>query len=239
MHGDMPGVQYVCLPDAQAVGVCAADWVARTLQDSPQAVLVFPTGNTPLPMYEALRHRPELDWSGTRLFHLDEYVPPRDARRPLPYETYAEYMRRELWDVIDGQKHYFIQDVDEPTAYEARIAGLGGADLVILGIGVNGHIAFNEPGAKPDSPARRVALAPATILSNFKALNKPGYPTHAVTLGLKSILSARHILLLATGQAKQQVVRQALLECTPPDADLPASWLKTHPHVTVLTDFEV
>jgi glucosamine-6-phosphate deaminase len=113
-----------------------------------------------------------------------------------------------------------------------------GPDLIILGIGHNGHIAFNEPGSMDDSITRVVDLAEQTMVSNFGGVGQAGYPTQAITLGLKAILSARHILMLATGSGKRGIIQRAFNMETPPDPDCPASWLKRHPHVTLLTDFE-
>lgn len=223
----------------EAVGLEAAGMVANQLVEKPDSTLVFPTGNTPLPMYKALLHMPHLNWKKSRLFHLDEYVKPAGYNRPVPYETYEDYMRRELWDCLDANKHYFSHYTDNPAAYEAQVNATGGPDLVILGIGANGHIAFNEPGSAKDSPARTIDLADQTILSNFGSVGKQGYPTQAVTLGLKTILSAKRIILLATGEGKRDILKRALDPSTPADPAIPASFLKEHPNVTVITDFDL
>jgi len=234
----LAGVRFVRLPNANAVGEQAALMVADQLANKPNSTLVFPTGKTPLPLYQALRHMPELDWHSSRLFQLDEYVKPKMAG-PLPYETFAEFMDRELWDYIAGHKFYIQHYFQQPAAYEQLVLQGGGPDLVILGIGGNGHVAFNEPGSAPDSPTRVIELAEQTMISNFGGARKPGYPTQAMTLGLKAIFSAREILLLATGDSKKAIVKEAFSPENPPSVDCPASWLKRHPHVTVITDFEV
>jgi glucosamine-6-phosphate deaminase len=241
---NMPGSRFIQEPDSEAVGLKAAGLIAEQLAEKPDSSIVFPTGKTPLPMYRALRHQPELSWRQSRLFHLDEYVRPPDATGPLKYETFEAYMRRELWDYIDGKKFYFSHYTADPAAYEQLVRAQDGPDLVILGIGKNGHIAFNEPGSAPDSPGRLIQLTEETINSNFghspaSASTRTGYPTQAVTLGLKTILAARRLILLATGTGKRLIVQRAFDPTTPPDTTCPASWLKRHPNVTVLTDFSL
>ncbi len=234
------GIRWLQESGSDAFGEHAADLVAAQLQEKPNATLVFPTGNTPLPMYQALRHRPALRWHSARLFHLDEYVKPSAlADTPRRYESYADYMRRELWDYVDGEKFFLRDHEKNPLAYESLIEANGGIDLAILGIGRNGHIAFNEPGSFPDSSTRLVNLSETTRISNFGASNRPGYPTQAITLGLRLLLQARHILLLATGDSKKEILHRALDPANPPSAACPASWLQTCPRLTVLTDFAV
>lgn len=236
---DASGIQLIQASDAQAVGTLAAEHVAALLEEKPDASIVFPTGKTPLPMYKTLRHWPHLDWRQTRLFHLDEYVPPPQRPKVLPYETYEQYMRRELWDYIAGSKYFLGHYIHDFAAYEQEILKNDGPDLVILGIGNNGHIAFNEPGSSPDSLCRLIDLAPETIQANFGAegMQRSGYPRQAVTLGMKTILAAKKILLLATGSGKQGITQQAFDPSTPPNLNCPASWLKQHSNLVVLTDF--
>lgn len=248
------GIRFIREENSKAVGLAAAQLLADCVQQKPQSNLVFPTGNTPKPLYKILRNpgqaeAPHINWSQTHLFHLDEYVPPlpsvaeQGAKKPgslRAYETFGESMRRELWDFVDGETFFFEDYVENPTAYEDLIQGHGGLDMAIVGIGRNGHIAFNEPPSGPDSPTRRIQLSEATLKANF---GLPGetqpadFPSEAVTLGMAAILSARQILLLATGENKHAIIRQAFDPECPPSADYPASWLKLHGNVVVLTDF--
>jgi glucosamine-6-phosphate deaminase len=228
---------FIRLADAQAVGQQAALMVAGQLRKKPESSIVFPTGNTPLPMYAALRAMPNVDWSKSRLFQLDEYMPPAESVLGA-YETFATFMERELWGKISGHKYYIQDYLNNTQEYERLLSQDGGPDLVILGIGGNGHVAFNEPGSQPDSTMRIIDLAEQTIQSNFGRTDG-SVPAQAMTLGLHNILQARQILLLATGAGKQAIVQQAFRPDVPPTADCPASWLKRHPDVTVLTDFEV
>jgi len=246
------GLRLIHHQNAAAVGLAAAQLVAEQLQQKPDASIVFPTGNTPLPMYSALRTLPDVNWQYSRLFQLDEYLPPNGGEPG--YETFAAYMQRELWEHISGQKFYIRNFFDEPEAYERLVIRDQGPDLVILGIGANGHVAFNEPGSRPDSPTRIIALTEQTLRSNFGQAhtetsvekNPPVQDNHqlelprqAMTLGLRTILSARKILLLATGKNKQPILTRALNPVNPPALDCPASWLKTHRNLVVFTDFPV
>lgn len=238
METVVDGIRFVHYQNAEEVGRQAALIVADQLERKPNSTLVFPTGKTPLPMYAALRRMPELHWESSRLFQLDEYIKPTIAG-PLPYETFAEFMNRELWGYIGGKKHYIQHYFNNPAEYERLVTADGGPDLVVLGIGGNGHVAFNEPGSPKDSPTRIIDLAPETMISNFGAAYKRGFPTQAMTLGLKAILSGRHLLLMALGEGKHDIVKRAFNPNQPPSLDCPASWLQGHPQVTVITDFEV
>ena len=249
------GLRLIHHQNATAVGLAAAQLVAEQLQQKPDASIVFPTGNTPLPMYKALRTLSNVNWRQSRLFQLDEYLPPSGGEPG--YETFAAYMQRELWAHVSGQKFYIRDFFDEPEAYERLVSmsqGSPGPDLVILGIGANGHVAFNEPGSRPDSPTRVIDLTEQTLRSNFGQAhtetatekNPPVQDNHqlelprqAMTLGLRTILSARKILLLATGKNKHAILARALNPVSPPALDCPASWLKTHRNLVVLTDFPV
>lgn len=236
------GIQLIAVESPQAMGLKAADLVAEQLRRKPDSILVFPTGKTPQPLYSRLKAMTasgQVDWRQSRLFHLDEYLNP-NPEEPPAYKTFAQEIDSQLWKAIpEANKHYF-KDYADPAAYEHALMGPEGSgpDIVILGIGPNGHIAFNEPGSAGDSPSRQIDLAEATIKANFGELNKPGMPTQAVTLGLQAILSAKTIVLLAT-KGKEKILRRALDPATPPTPDIPASWLKRHPNVVVITDFRL
>lgn len=223
---------------ANAVGQEAARIVADQLACKPDSSIVFPTGKTPLPLYEALRGMTQIDWSSSQLFQLDEYLPPESGKLP-EYETFADFMHTQLWEHVDGQKHYIKDYLQAPATYEQMVSRNNGPDLVILGIGSNGHVAFNEPGSQPDSPTRVINLAPETLRSNFAGLSPDKCPHQAMTLGLKAILQAKKVLLLATGVAKHDILAKAFNPSMPPSLDCPASWLKLHPNTLILTDFQV
>lgn len=206
-------------------------------------VLGLATGGTPIGVYRELvrLHRQEgLDLSHVTTFNLDEYcgLPPD---HPQSYHT---YMRRHLFNHVDLDPHRArLPDgmAEDPAAecacYEAAIAQSGGMDILLLGVGTNGHIGFNEPGTRFDSRTHCVELAEKTRLANARFF-PPGeaVPRRAITMGIATILAARQILLLATGAQKAEaIVRAALGPITP---DCPASVLQRHPRVTLLLDQE-
>ncbi len=227
--------------DADAVAEAAADRVAALVRATPAAVLGLPTGDTPLGLYRRLcaRHAAgTIDLSRVRCFNLDEYHPIA-ADDP---QSYHAYMRRELFDHVtvaawrlpDGVAP--LAQVDAAcSAYEDAIAAAGGIDLQILGIGRTGHLGFNEPGASADSRTHRVELH--TMTRSDAALRFGGLaavPTHALTMGMGTILAARRILVLVTGAAKAGIVARALRGAI--DPAVPASLLQTHPAVELLLD---
>lgn len=231
--------------DAGSMGRVAAALVADQLRAKPGSVLVFPTGNTPLPMYEALRADKSIHWANSRLFHLDEYIPPAGPQK-AEYETFGDFMKKRLWDHVGGRKFYAGHYVD-PAAYETilmRESG-GGPDMVILGVGKNGHIAFNEPGTAVDARTRIASLTENTLNANFgvksaREARQKGFPTHAMTLGIDPILRAKQIVLLVNDDPDKKARLAELLDTSqPPDPANPATYLKLHPNVTVITDFTI
>lgn len=224
------------LADALAARVLEA--VGRT----PSLVLGLPTGRTPLPFYAALRARSQAaqtDWSRVRTFNLDEFV----GLDPGAEGSFRTYMDRELFKAVNltpaaiGFLNGRAEDLDaECTRYEAAIAAAGGLDLLLLGIGANGHIGFNEPGDGLDAQTHRARLLPSTRVGNSDWFDDdPGkVPTEALSMGMGTILKARAIVLMATGAGKRKAV-DAMLH-GPVTTHLPASFLQLHPDVTVMLD---
>ena len=220
----------------------AANIVSAALRAHPGMTLGLPTGNTPLGMYEELvrLHQTEgLDFSRARIFNLDEYVG-LTADHPASYHA---YMRAHFFDRVNvAPENADIPrgapgvDVDaESKRYENAIAAAGGIDLLVIGIGVNGHIAFNEPGSSFASRTRVVDLAPATIANARRHFGSEGdVPRTAITVGIGTILGARRILLLASGASKAGIVHQCLHG--PVSESLPATALQVHRDVTVILD---
>ena len=218
----------------------AADIVAQLLLVKPQATLALPTGRTPLGLYRDLvrMHREEsLDFSRTTVFNLDEYigVPPSDER------SFDHYLRRHLLSRVNVrpenvQLHSSMADAATCADYERRIHSACGIDLLIAGVGTNGHIAFNEPGSALDSRTRIVELAESTRSNMLAIFREDEMPTRAVTVGIATILEARKILVLATGQAKMKAL--AGLLSGPVTIENPVSAVRLHGDVTVLSDVE-
>lgn len=220
----------------------AADAVQRLLAARPQAVLGLATGSSPLAVYDELarRHAEEgLSFARARAFMLDEYVG-LPADHPERYRTVIE---RELVARVDLDPALVLgpdglaDDLAAACAgYERAIADAGGVDLQLLGIGTDGHVAFNEPGSSLASRTRIKTLTRQTREDNarFFGGDVDAVPTHCLTQGLATILSARHLVLLAQGRGKAEAVHQ-LVE-GPVSALWPATVLQMHAHVTVLVD---
>jgi glucosamine-6-phosphate deaminase len=205
-------------------------------------VLGLPTGRTPIPLYEelvALYREGRADFSRATAFNLDEFVgiPGRDPR------SYGAFMRRHLFDHINlppGRRHVLngmarVAEV-ECAQYERAIARAGGLDLVILGLGANGHIGFNEPAEALVARTHRTRLATSTRRANAAlfdhALNR--VPRQGLSMGMATILHARHIVVLATGRAKAGCVAKMI--SGPMTPRLPASFLQLHRHAEVWLD---
>ncbi|WP_342319894.1 glucosamine-6-phosphate deaminase [Corynebacterium mayonis] len=221
------------------IAVAAADLIAPHAR--PGAVLGLATGSTPNPTYTELTNRyrrAELSFRGCSAFLLDEYL----GLAPTHEQSYYQTIRREFTSHIDIDDHLVYSlpgDASDPqhaaAQYEAAIREAGGIDIQILGIGSNGHIAFNEPTGSLTSRTRVVQLTAQTIRDNARFFDDPAdVPRFALTQGLGTIMEARRILLIATGTAKAEAVRD-LIE-GPVRAMVPASVLQMHNEVTVLVD---
>jgi len=228
-------------PDNRTLSENAAEFVVKAIRAKSDLKLGLPTGSTPLGMYRELvrRYREEsLDFSQLQTFNLDEYVGlPSDHPR-----SYRTYMREHFFDHVNvPAANVHIPDgrpgVDyeaESRGYEDEIHAAGGLDLLIAGVGSNGHIAFNEPGSAFDSRTRVVELAPETIRNAAQHFAGESVPGKAITMGIGTILQARRILLLASGAAKADPVKRALYG--PPTESVPASALQLHSSVIVILD---
>lgn len=216
----------------------AADVVCRAAERKSGIVLGLPSGSTPIGLYRELTRRAragEADFNAATAFAIDEFL---GIARSHP-ATNTSYFREHLAAVRLRAVHAFDSATLDPNAecarFEARIQAAGGLDLLVLGIGVNGHIAFNEPGSPIDSRARRVALAAPTRAAYAQAFGDPeDVPAFGLTLGIAELLAARAVLLLASGIDKAEIVVQAL-EGPASDA-VPASALQQRSDATVLLD---
>ncbi|MBP7967101.1 glucosamine-6-phosphate deaminase [Candidatus Woesebacteria bacterium] len=212
-------------------------------------VLGLATGATPMGMYKHLvpmLARFSADLSGLHTFNLDEYYGlTRDNKNSYYAEMMAQFWKP-LHDLNPTFKieHAHIPNTEATDAqaeckhYEGQIKKAGGIDLQILGIGTNGHIAFNEPGSAGDSRTRLVDIATETIKVNAEKFfngDISKVPTTAMSMGIGTILEAKKIFLLVSGPSKQEILHQTLAN-TAPTTHNPASFLHTHPDVTIYTD---
>lgn len=233
----------IIVDDYQELSRQAARIVARQVLIKENSVLGFPTGDTPAGMYAELvqlYNQGLLDLSKVVTFNLDEYygLPPDHP------QSYHHYMRKKLFEHVNiNEENIHIpngvaDDVErECKSYDAEICRHGGIDLLVLGIGLNGHIGFNEPGTDWGAETRLVNLSTETRRRESRNFGDLGeVPTQAVTMGIKTIMRAKNILLLASGKQKARVAEQALLG--PVTKKTPASILQLHPAVTVILDKE-
>lgn len=229
--------------EQQAASACAAH-LAEAVRERPSLVLGLPTGRTPLNVYRelvALSARGALDLSRASTFNLDEFfaLPPEDAG------SFRAYMERHFFQHVNlpRERIHFL-DGSAPDAeaecsrYDAELAEAGGLDLVLLGIGANGHIAFNEPADGLRAPCHRVKLGRETRQANAGLFGDDAsrVPLEALTLGMAAILQAKRAVLLAFGAEKAEAVA-AMVE-GPVTPRCPASFLQLHRDAEVWVDPE-
>jgi len=230
------------LDSSDEVAASLADRVATMLRDRPDAVLGLASGRTPVDGYAELRRRHaagDTDWSRASTFNLDEFAGV-DARHP---GSFRQFMERHLFEGVNlrTERIHFLDGVAadlnaECERYEAALAAAGGIDLQLLGIGSNGHIGFNEPGEDLPVRTHRVRLMESTRRDNAILFgNDPSrVPEEALSMGIGTILSARHIVLVATGEKKAACIREAASGRL--TTKVPASLLQVHPDVELLLD---
>lgn len=234
-------MQIVILDTPAAVADYGANQFIDLLNTKPDAVLGLATGSTPIDLYQALiRHyrAGEVSFARARTFNLDEYL---GLAGDHP-QSYRHFMHTELFDRLDidpANTHLPDGGTADPLAacevYEAAIEAAGGIDLQLLGIGRNGHIGFNEPSSSLASRTRVKTLTPDTVEANKRFFKADEFqPNLAMTMGIGTIMEARRILLLATGESKAAAVREAVEG--PVAARCPASILQMHPRATLVLD---
>jgi glucosamine-6-phosphate deaminase len=237
-------VKITVVDSSSEVAASLARRVASIVQAKPDAVLGLASGRTPVDGYAELRRLHaggSTDWSRASTFNLDEFAG-IDGHHPGSFRT---FMERHLFEGVNlrADRIHFLNGVAknldaECERYEAAIAAAGGIDLQLLGIGTNGHIGFNEPG--DDLPVRthRVRLMDSTKRDNAMLFgNDPSrVPAEALSMGIGTILRARRILLVATGDTKAECIREATSGRL--TTRVPASMLQVHPDVELLLDRE-
>src|SRR4051812_44608457 len=219
-------------PDYPSLSRSAAEIIIQAVQARRALTLGLPTGSTPLGMYEELvkaSHEGRADFSEVRTFNLDEYA----GLPPAGPGSFLAYMYEHFFNHVNVPARN-VHFPDEDSDYEKQIADAGGIDLLVVGIGGNGHIAFNEPGSSFASRTRRVELARETIKNAQKHFGPNPVPTEAFTMGIGTILDSRQIVLLASGTPKAAIVRLALHG--PVSESVPASVLQHHANVTAILD---
>lgn len=216
------------------LSAAAAEEVAQAIKAKPNLVLGLASGGTVIGLYNLLVEKYKkggIDFSQVVTINLDEYV---------EEEIYHNFMDDNLFSKINIKKENTFfppKDSAKIPEFEKLIKEKGGIDLQILGLGRNGHIAFNEPGSSFDSRIRIVDLAETTLSDNAKFFSDPSHvPGQAVTLGIANIMEAKRIILLAAGKEKSQIIKKVITG--PATTEVPASVLQKHPNVIVFLDQE-
>ena len=221
----------------------AANVISAQVILKPHAVLGLATGSTPIGTYKQLIEwykKGDIDFSAVKSINLDEYVGLTGDNE----QSYCYFMNENLFRHINiNLEHTYVPNgvaadpEEECRRYDALIEEVGGIDLQLLGIGHNGHIGFNEPGQAFEKTTHIVKLGESTIQANARFFESiDDVPRQAITMGIKSIMQAKKLLLIANGPDKKEIVEKALYGPVTPS--VPASILQFHPNLTVITCFE-
>lgn len=227
--------------DKDTMSKRAAAIVAAQIRNKPDSVIGFATGSTPLGLYNELvrLHREEgLSFAKVTTFNLDEYI----GLPPTHDQSYHYFMWKNLFSQVDvtREKVHIPDGMADNIErfcewYERQIEKVGGIDLQILGIGANGHLAFNEPGSSLGSRTRIKTLTETTVRDNARFFDDPNQvPRYAITMGIGTIMESHRLLLLASGEGKAEAIR-ATLE-GPVTAMFPATIVQMHRYAYVLVD---
>jgi glucosamine-6-phosphate deaminase len=234
-------MEVIIKPGAIEVSNEAARIFAAQMKRKPASVLGLATGSTPLGLYQQLcelHARGGIDFSQATAFNLDEYVGLPKGHR----QSYASYMEEHFYsktNLPSSRRHIpdgASTDISRHCAeYEAEIKKAGGIDLQLLGIGSDGHIGFNEPSSSLTSRTRLKTLTQRTIADNARFFgSKEEIPHHVITMGIGTIMEARHCVVMATGGGKAEAIAAAAEG--PITSMVPASILQMHPVCTLIVD---
>ena len=219
----------------------AADFYMQQLKVKPDSVFGLATGSTPVGLYNELARRynaGEIDFSKARSFNLDEYYP-IDPSHP---QSYDYFMRENLFSKVNfAQSQIPKGNAADPVAecarYDAEVDAAGGIDLMLLGIGLNGHIGFNEPAVSYPMGTYLVDLTESSLIANSRFFGSDEHqPTQALTMGIGYIIKSKKIILLINGAAKADITKKLFEGVL--HTDVPACLLLLHPDVTVIVDSE-
>jgi len=238
---DFGNINIYVFDSAEEIGVKAAMLLSETIKENHKSNVCFATGGSPVGMYKELiklYNEKAVDFSGIRAFNLDEYYPIQKSNS----QSYDYFMKDNLFNHINIDfNNQFIpngetKDVDkECKDYDKLIEENGGIDFQILGIGTNGHIGFNEPSKSFKANTHLVELAESTINANSRFFDSmEEVPKYGITMGIKSIMMSKRIILIAYGENKAEAIDKAFFEDVTPE--MPASILQFHRNVTVLLD---
>lgn len=237
-------MKFICTETEQEAGICAAEIMAEVINSRPDAVIGLATGSTPLNMYSELvrmYREGSISFKGVRSVNLDEYV----GLAPTHSQSYAYFMSKNLFNSIDimPENTHLPSGIStdpliECERYDRLLDRIGRVDIQLLGIGHNGHIAFNEPDTHFPKDTTLVSLTDSTVKANSRFFESmESVPKQAISMGIGRILRAKRILLLATGRGKADILEKALFGRITPD--VPASILQFYQgELTVVCDSE-
>lgn len=236
------GMEVIRAADYDELSVCAAEMIIQTVKSKNDAVLGLATGSTPIGTYKRLieaYQQGRVSFAAAKSINLDEYV----GLGENDPNSYRRFMNDMFFNNIDiDVRNTYVPDglnkniQQECMRYDMLYKRLGGADIQLLGIGVNAHIGFNEPADKLVAATHVVKLSQSTRMANSRNFaSAQAVPEYAVTLGMAGILKAKKIVLLASGEAKREAVAKAVYGDI--DTHAPASFLQLHDNVTVICDF--
>ncbi len=224
----------IVIDEVSTINKMVSKEITKLVKNNPNAVLGLATGSTPLGIYENLvldYEENKTNYENVTTFNLDEYV----GLEPSHKQSYHTYMRENLFNHINiNLENTHFPSLEDPKAY-TKLLKEKSIDIQILGVGSNGHIGFNEPGTSFDSETGYVTLAESTIEDNKRFFDSiDDVPKAAVTMGLKDIMSAKRIMLVAFGKNKAQAIKQLINGKE--DEAWPLTILRRHPYVTVYLD---
>ncbi len=236
-------MKVVAVKDFKEMSQLAAAMISHQVKEKPNTVLGLATGGTVVGTYEELikdHGQNKTTYENVQTVNLDEYL---GIKKDHP-NSYHHFMMENLFSHINiNQDNIHLPNglannyEEESQKYEKVISDLGGVDLQLLGIGVNGHIGFNEPGTPFDSKTHVVELEESTRQANMRFFNSiEEVPTHAVTMGISTIMNSKKILLLVSGKTKAEILEKVINEGI--TETIPATVLKNHPDVTIIADEE-
>lgn len=216
--------------DYDAMSLQAAERVAEVVKANPSGAITVPTGSTPVGMYKELTRRinaGELDCSAVQIFCLDDYL----GQTPEDEASLTKLLLREFLvpaNIPMENVHFIPTTADDPHAavrqYEADIEAAGGLKIAVIGLGPNGHVAFNEPGSGPDTRTRVVDLTRESRDQNAAYYEGAEIPERAISMGIGTILDAERVVMIVSGEGKAEIVGEMVNG--PMTDDLPGSWIR-------------
>ena len=226
--------------DYEGLSAAAAEIMAEQIEASPDSVLGLATGSTPIGAYKQLieKYKAGLCFANIKAFNLDEYFPIPKTND----QSYDYFMKDQLFNHINIKPeniHIPSGEVSDPQAecvrYEDAIRVAGGIDLQLLGLGLNGHIGFNEPDTHFPKTTQHTPLKQSTIDANSRFFESADdVPKHAITMGIGTIFAARNVVMLISGEAKADIAHAVI--CGNVDPQVPGSILQLHPNATIILD---